>query len=464
MSFEIPEHLQGEPFVKELIQEINALVNENSVLHQRLKIQSSTIDKLLLEKKQNNNNSNNNNNNNRNTSSNGEVKLQAFDAVVVVEEALYAALAKSPPRPPPTPPESPLQTENKSTSDNKKSQVKKRLGGGALKVASGKRSKPQSNQKIRAKPVDALVMLELERLHLLKKTGKTGKFPDTFAARIHKREKKREKHTAAIEDRARYHDIQYSEDGEPVNDGSLYEKTMRTSPMKQVEPSGRNETSNMSHKAHLKGAKANHAHEIMSADTVAKRAQIMSEKTLKNMAFGRRASAAVGRHGYQLMHHKLGAESFMGESYAGNLSPFSHADSHQQQKLEHVQEQLKLDKIKRSKKNLQKRYNRSNNSSIKSSSNSSLSKKSNGGPIPKAFGRRVSVAGSRSAHLVTHHLLGADAFVGEHYNQYHSVQTGRMDKRLNSPPPNDITNNKSGNMTLEEIAETDDINDGYEYE
>ena len=66
MSFEIPKHLQGEPFVKELIQEINALVNENSVLHQRLKIQSSTIDKLLLEKKQNNNNSNNNNNNNNN--------------------------------------------------------------------------------------------------------------------------------------------------------------------------------------------------------------------------------------------------------------------------------------------------------------------------------------------------------------------------------------------------------------
>ena len=50
MSFEIPKHLLGEPFVKELIQEINALVNENSVLHQRLKIQSSTIDKLLLEK------------------------------------------------------------------------------------------------------------------------------------------------------------------------------------------------------------------------------------------------------------------------------------------------------------------------------------------------------------------------------------------------------------------------------
>ena len=41
----------------------------------------------------------------------------------------------------------------------------------------------------------------------------------------------------------------------------------------------------------------------------------MSEKTLKAMAFGRRESAVVGRHGYQLMHHNLGA-AFAGESYA----------------------------------------------------------------------------------------------------------------------------------------------------
>ena len=63
---------------------------------------------------------------------------------------------------------------------------------------------------------------------------------------------------AVEEDRARFHEIQYSESGEPVNDESLYKKTMRTSPMKHVEPSIRNEVSNMSHSAHLKGAKSNH--------------------------------------------------------------------------------------------------------------------------------------------------------------------------------------------------------------
>ena len=146
------------------------------------------------------------------------------------------------------------------------------------------------------------------------------KFPDTFAARIRKREKSKE-NQARREDRGRYHEIDYNDDGEPVNDSSLYAKAMRVSPMKQVEPSERNQSSNMSHTAHLKGAKANHAHEIMSAVTVADRARVMSEKTLKAMAFGRRESAVVGRHGYQLMHHNLGAEAFMGESYAGNISP-----------------------------------------------------------------------------------------------------------------------------------------------
>ena len=61
--------------------------------------------------------------------------------------------------------------------------------------------------------------------------------------------------------------------------------------------------------------------------------------------------------------------------------------------------------------------------------------------------------------LVTHHLLGANAFVGEHYNQYHSVKTGRLDRKIiSSPPPTD--KNENGSMTLEEIAETDE----YEYE
>ena len=103
---------------------------------------------------------------------------------------------------------------------------------------------------------------------MLKKTGKMEKFPDTFAARIEKKEKENQ---AWREDRGRYHEIDYNDDGEPVNDSSLYAKAMRVSPMKQVEPSERNQSSNMSHTAHLKGAKANHAHEIMSAVTVADR-------------------------------------------------------------------------------------------------------------------------------------------------------------------------------------------------
>jgi len=446
MSFEIPDHLKGEPYVLELTQEIHALIHENAILHQRLKIQSATIDKLLIGNK-----SNSNNNHYRQGDINSEYtddeteNKNSDNNKLDVEEALHEVLKTvPPPPPPPSPPSSTKKSKQSKRAKQVSKQASKRGG-------------------IPTKPVDALVMLELERLKLLKKTGNTGKFPDTFAARIRKRERQKEKREVAIEeDRARFHEIQYSESGEPVNDESLYKKTMRTSPMKHVEPSIRNEVSNMSHSAHLKGAKINHAHEIMSADTVAKRAEVMAEKTLKSMAFGRRESEAVGRHGYQLMHHNLGADAFMGESYAGNLSPYTHSDSHHHEKLVDVKEKLKVDKMKRSKKNLERRHNKSSNISVGRSSNSIKESKMRGkilGPVPKAFGRRVSVAGTRSAHLVTHHLLGANAFVGEHYNQYHSVKTGRLDRKIiSSPPPTD--KNENGSMTLEEIAETDE----YEYE
>eukprot|EP00943_MAST-04B_sp_MAST-4B-sp1_P001085 g1085.t1 len=441
MSFEIPDHLKGEPYVLELTQEIHALIHENGILHQRLKIQSATIDKLLLGNKSNSDNNYCRQGDINNDNTDDETENKNSDGNTLdVDEALHETLKRAPPPPPPSPPSS-----TKKSKQSKRAKQSPKRGG------------------IPTKPVDALVMLELERLKLLKKTGKAGKFPDTFAARIHKRERQKEKREVAIqEDRARFREIQYSESGEPVNDESLYKKTMRTSPMKEVKPSIRNEISNMSHSAHLKGAKINHAHEIMSADTVAKRAEVMAEKTLKNMAFGRRESEAVGRHGYQLMHHNLGAEAFMGESYAGNLSTYTHSDSHHHEKLVDVKEKLKIDKMKRSKKNLERRYNKSSNISVSRSSNN-IKKSRMGekisGSVPKAFGRRVSVAGTRSAHLVTHHLLGANSFVGERYNQYHSVKTGRLDRKIiSSPPPTDKIEN--GSMTLEEIAETDE----YEYE
>eukprot|EP00944_MAST-04C_sp_MAST-4C-sp1_P001319 g1319.t1 len=436
----IPEHLKNEPFVRELADEITALVHENGLLHQRLKVQSATIDKFLQESQ---------NKSTAKLDSNGDVVSLKYTHIDGDESEIKSVvdnvLLSSPPPAPPSPPPS-IQFEGTSTARQ-------------VKVVSGKNRKFIAKQTGRItkksnayhKPIDAIVMMELERLHMLKKTGKMEKFPDTFAARIRKREKSKE-NQARREDRGRYHEIDYNDDGEPVNDSSLYAKAMRVSPMKQVEPSERNQSSNMSHTAHLKGAKANHAHEIMSAVTVADRARVMSEKTLKTMAFGRRESAVVGRHGYQLMHHNLGAEAFMGETYAGNLSPFSHATAHTQRKLEHVQNELAVDKMKRSQRNAGNRFNtpKSNNMNLKTSETKRSSKRPS--PMNKAFGRRVSVGGSRSAHLVTHHLLGANSFVGEHYNQYHSVKTGRIDKKMLrttlSPEP-------QKGLTLQEIAEED---------
>ena len=73
-------------------------------------------------------------------------------------------------------------------------------------------------------------------------------------------------------------------------------------------------------------------------------------------------------------------------------------------------------------------------------------------PVNKAFGRRVSVGGSRSAHLVTHHLLGANSFVGEHYNQYHSLKTGRIEKKVLKTT---LSPEQRKGLTLQEIAEED---------
>lgn len=432
----IPEHLKDEPFVRELANEITALVHENGLLHQRLKVQGATIDKFLQDRQ---------NNSIAIGHVNGGVlsskPRDSYEDESEVKSMLDNALASSPPPAPPSPPPS-LQPEGENSTKHGKGRS------GKNKFTTKPKTRKTKKSNAYHKPIDALVMMELERLHMLKKTGKMEKFPDTFAARIRKREKTKE-NEAGREDRGRYHEIDYNNYGDPVNDSSLYEKAMRVSPMKQVEPSERNLSSNMSHTAHKKGAKANHAHEIMSAVTVADRAKVMSEKTLRSMAFGRRASEAVGRHGYQLMHHNLGADAFMGETYAGNLSPFTHANAHNQKKLEHVQNELRADKKKRSAANASRRYDMNNFTA--NMSKTSETKRSSKAPSPmnKAFGRRVSVAGSRSAHLVTHHLLGANSFVGEHYNQYHSLKTGRMDKKLNLSPE------QAKGLTLQEIAEED---------
>ena len=436
----IPEHLKDEPFVRELVDEITALVHENGLLHQRLKVQGATIDKVLQESQ---------NKSAANVDDNGDtVSLKYAHAdgdESEVKSVVDDVLLSSPPPAPPSPPPS-LQLEGTSTARQVKG-----MSGKNRKFIAKQAGRATKKSNAYHKPIDAIVMMELERLHMLKKTGKMEKFPDTFAARIRKREKSKE-NQARREDRGRYHEIDYNDDGEPVNDSSLYAKAMRVSPMKQVEPSERNQSSNMSHTAHLKGAKANHAHEIMSAVTVADRARVMSEKTLKAMAFGRRESAVVGRHGYQLMHHNLGAEAFMGESYAGNISPFSHANAHNQKKLQHIQNELAIDKMKRSQKNANRRFNMttSNNSILKPSETKMSSKARS--PVNKAFGRRVSVGGSRSAHLVTHHLLGANSFVGEHYNQYHSLKTGRIEKKVLKTT---LSPEQRKGLTLQEIAEED---------
>ena len=102
-----------------------------------------------------------------------------------VKSVVDDVLLSSPPPAPPSPPPS-LQLEGTSTARQ-------------VKVVSGKNRKFIAKQTGRAtkksnayhKPIDAIVMMELERLHMLKKTGKMEKFPDTFAARIRKERKVR---------------------------------------------------------------------------------------------------------------------------------------------------------------------------------------------------------------------------------------------------------------------------------
>ena len=446
----VPAHLAGDAYVAALREEINALIGENESLHHRLDAQGKQIDKLLVQRK-----GAGGSNMTISPPTSGELEKNIVSPGNAPTISIPTPTGRAPPTaastplvasavpipsllspsdvlgaPPPPPPQPPAATgrarENRAQTQNTTSWE-------------------QEHTPLQAGEMDPLVLEELQRLKLLRTTGKS--LPTkTIAQKKFKKMSKRETK---------------SEENSPVSldssESSLYEAIMHTSPMKEVDPSPRNVSSNMSHVAHTKGAKANHAHEIMAAGTLADRAEKMREKTLKSMTFGRRTSEAVSRHGYQLMHHNLGARAFMGESYSGNLSPFTHAKKHQGKTLGEVQADLKAKKTRRTE------HSNPTTQRVRSKVRNAAAVRQKSAAFKTAFGRRVSLAGGRSAHILTHHLLSADAFVGESYNAYHSTATGRMGrnpmKSTELRSPVEDSSKKNFALSLEEVAEG-----AYEYE
>ena len=387
-----PSHLTGDPYVLALRAEVEALMSENKVLHARLESSSEQIDALLSQNLQ------------------GVANSGVHHVPSMVSADSLKMLPENSPTPPPPPPPPPTKDVTRQQNNDK--------------VISSRHQQVE---------LDPLVLDQLNRLRLVQATGRPDLKPETLAERRRRKQNRRKHENMVLENGT-------------ADQSRLYEKVMNTSPMKEVLLNPRNLFSNMSHVAKTKPNHANLAHEIMVAATVAERANVMREKTMKKMTFGRRASEACARHGYQLLHHNLGADAFMGESYGGNLSPYTHAATHQQEDVASVR--AKLNRSVKTKRVL--REDGGNNHIQRG--NASLRRKA-AAPVNTAFGRRVSVMGGRSSHLVTHHLLGPSGFMGESYNAYHSTATGRMDVNpLNSPPTTTQRVNHH-NISLEEIAE-----------
>ena len=182
---------------------------------------------------------------------------------------------------------------------------------------------------------------------------------------------------------------------------SLYLAALKTSPMQEVNPHARNLTSKMSHRSmsYRKGADE-------------KREQMRG-------GFGRRKESYGGRWGFQLHHHKLGAEDFMGESFKGSVGPLGDQDSHvaessSPRNLSPSGERARRDMVIAPENVSSRDSSMASDGARLHTKGRHLDKVRGRTTRNRVFGRRTSAAGGRWGYQMHHHKLSASTFFGDH--------------------------------------------------